>query len=36
MMVSGVGVALQAVANRDSITINGKYKMVRFMFFLLF
>jgi hypothetical protein len=36
IMVSGVGVAPQAVANRDNITINGKYKMVRFMIFLLF
>jgi hypothetical protein len=35
-MVSGAGLAPQAVANRDNITINGKYKMVRFMFFLLF
>jgi hypothetical protein len=32
---SGADMAPQAVANRDSITINSKYRMVRFMFFLL-
>jgi hypothetical protein len=33
---SGADMTPQAAANRDNITINGKYRMVRFMFFLLF